>query len=119
MYFVGAGVKKLFQQEVGFHNFLIPHQTPIPIEVQIYDYDTQQNMIKNIEKVEKAEKEKFIQDTSAQNKVFYILRLYAYSDTNKKKIMLTDLRSGLINYQRPHKKDIELWFYANLEIKHH
>ena len=131
LYLQGPGLYDLFKCEVGFHMFFIPHETPLPVEVNIHrlgaieekvgqDKPTEEtpeafiNNLKNRRWQDMIKTEEGMKDLK---KVAYIIRLYAFADLLQRQGTITDLRTGIINHKNLTDGELKFLFYANFEDK--
>ncbi|GAB4397008.1 MAG: hypothetical protein OHK0053_12450 [Microscillaceae bacterium] len=112
----GAGVRTLFESEVGFHMCLYPSGSILPIEVRLFSLEGAQSPGLQIEALAQARREAPEIPPGidlSRPGMASILRLYHYPPESAELETITDLRSGLISRVFT-AKEIQAWLYANL-----
>lgn len=116
LYLQGPGAYDLFTAEVGFHMFFVPHETPLPVEVSIHrltNEETPEAFVNGLENRRWQDMIKTEEGIKSLKKVAHIIRLYAFSDLLQRKGSITDLRTGIINYEDLSDSELKFLFYAN------
>ncbi|WP_299456236.1 AAA family ATPase [uncultured Microscilla sp.] len=120
LYLNGPGLFDLFSCEVGFHMFFTPHETPLPVEVSIHrlgDDETPETFVNNLDNRRWQDMVKTEEGIKSLKKVAHIIRLYAFSDLLQRKGSITDLRTGIINYEDLTDAELKFLFYANFDAE--
>ena len=118
LYLNGAGLYDLFSCEVGFHMFFIPHETPLPVEVSIHRLaasEIPETFVDGLKTRRWQDMIKTEEGIKNLKKVAHIIRLYAFSDLLQRKGSITDLRTGIINYEDLTDAELKFLFYANFD----
>ena len=119
LYLQGPGLYDLFKNEVGFHMFFTPHETPLSVEVNIHRLgaveETPEAFVNNLKNRRWQDMIKTEEGLKDLKKVAYIIRLYAFADLLQRQGTITDLRTGLINHKNLTDAELRFLFYANFD----
>ncbi len=108
--FQGWGSYNLLQQEVGYHLFFTPHESPLPVEIRLFRLAAPQDaaqFVKDYQPISPIE----MPENEAEKTTQYIIRVYNIAKGSPH--MVTDLRTGLIHNKPLTREELNLVFYAN------
>jgi len=108
------GAFHLFQQEIGYHLFFSAHELPLPVQVSVYQLESDADTQTYIDNPPTTHTPDFNEGIQTG----HIIRLYVAGDDNLKKHIITDLRSGIIHNKDLTGEELRWLFYANTISQH-